>query len=78
MKKTKSINTIEPSKKINRMFYTRSFQPRRDRLALIVLATCLLMPLVGCGGPAPPEIDTDISAEIQAEDEAIIDAESEL
>ena len=78
MKKTKSINTVETSKRIDRMFYTLSFQPRRYRLALIVLATCLLMPLIGCGGPAPPGIDTDVAAEIQAEDEAIIDAESEL
>nr|WP_143547932.1 hypothetical protein [Rhodopirellula sp. SM50] len=78
MKKTKSINTIEPSERIECMFFTVSLQPRRYRLALILLATFLLMPIVGCGGPAPPEIDTDIAAEIQAEDEAIIDAESEL
>ncbi|MDV6031772.1 MAG: hypothetical protein F9B45_17105 [Phycisphaera sp. RhM] len=78
MKKTKSINTVETFKRIDHMFYALSIQPRRYRLALILLATFLLMPMVGCGGPAPPEIDTDIAAEIQAEDEAIIDAESEL
>ncbi|QDV46805.1 hypothetical protein Enr13x_67140 [Stieleria neptunia] len=60
------------------MFYNVPLQSGRTRLALIVFIACLVMPMIGCGGPAPPEIDTDVAAEIQAEDEAIIDAESEL
>ncbi|MCS7466606.1 hypothetical protein NZK35_08115 [Stieleria sp. ICT_E10.1] len=60
------------------MFFHAPFRARRYSLALILITACLVMPMIGCGGSAAPEIDTDVAAEIQAEDEAVIDAESEL
>ncbi|WP_182866373.1 hypothetical protein [Stieleria mannarensis] len=46
--------------------------------ALMFLVACLCLPVFGCGAPAAPEIDPDVAAEIQAEDQAVLDAESEL
>ncbi|MEO1618415.1 MAG: hypothetical protein AAFV88_21360 [Planctomycetota bacterium] len=41
---------------------------------IVVIFVCTL----GCGGDPAPEITEDVAAEIAAEDEEIVDAESEL
>ncbi|MCD0458209.1 hypothetical protein [Roseiconus lacunae] len=47
--------------------------------SLALLSLLVLFVAVGCGGaPEAPEISSDVAAQIAAEDEAVIDGESEL
>ncbi|MCC9599426.1 hypothetical protein LOC67_02555 [Stieleria sp. JC731] len=50
---------------------------RLTKLALLLSVVAISM--TGCGGtPEPPEITTDMAAEIAAEDTVVEDGESEL
>ena len=64
---------IEFNKFIPQQSHTHTMS--RLQISLTLLAAALI---VGCGAPEPPEINQDVAAEIAAEDEAIVDAESEL
>jgi hypothetical protein len=58
-----------------RAFFQRALSLRLPSLAALGLAAVLI---TGCGESEPPEITEDVAEQIQAEDEQVADAESEL
>ncbi|MEM0927457.1 MAG: hypothetical protein AAGJ83_15530, partial [Planctomycetota bacterium] len=49
---------------------------KMNRMALSVLVLSMLV--LGCGSDPPPEITDDVAAQIAAEDQEVVDSESEL